>query len=50
MHGENLRKFTETRAAALRASHALILPLPKIQYGAARWRFWDFCFCLGDIK
>jgi hypothetical protein len=24
MHGENLRKFTETRAAAPRASHAVI--------------------------
>jgi hypothetical protein len=32
MHGENLRKFTETRATAPRASHALILPRPKIQY------------------
>jgi hypothetical protein len=32
MHGENLRKFTETRATAPRASYALILPRPKIQY------------------
>jgi hypothetical protein len=35
MHGENLLKFTETRAAAPRASHgashALILRRPKIQ-------------------
>ena len=32
MHGENLRKFTKTRATAPRASYALILPWPKIQY------------------
>jgi hypothetical protein len=32
MHEENLRKFTETRAAAPRASYALILSRPKIQY------------------
>ena len=32
MHGENLRKFTETRAAAPRASYALIFPRPKLQY------------------
>ena len=32
MQGENLQKFTETRAPAPRARHALILPRPKIQY------------------
>ena len=32
MQGENLRKFTETRARSPRARHALILPQPKIQY------------------
>ena len=30
--GENLRKFTETRARPPRARDALILPRPKIQY------------------
>jgi hypothetical protein len=33
MQGENLRKFTKTRARPSRAPHALILPRPKIQYG-----------------
>jgi hypothetical protein len=32
MHGENLRKFTETRAEAPRASYALISSRPKVQY------------------
>jgi hypothetical protein len=32
MQGENLRKFTETRARSPRARYALILPRPKIQY------------------
>jgi hypothetical protein len=32
MHGENLRKFTESRAVAPHAIHALILPQPRIQY------------------
>jgi hypothetical protein len=32
MHGENLRKFTETRAIAPRASHVLIMPRSRIQY------------------
>jgi hypothetical protein len=34
MQGENLRKFTETRARSPRVRHALILPRPKIQYGS----------------
>ena len=34
MQGENLRKFTETRALAPRARHAFILPRPKIQYAS----------------
>jgi hypothetical protein len=32
MHGENLRKFMETRARAPRARYELILPRPIIQY------------------
>ena len=36
MHGENLRKFTETRAAPPRAIHELILPRPSIQYTGER--------------
>jgi hypothetical protein len=32
MHGENLRKFTETRARAPRARYALIFSEPSIQY------------------
>ncbi len=32
MQGENLRKFTDTRARSPRARHALILPWPTIQY------------------
>jgi hypothetical protein len=36
MNEENLREFTETRAAAPRVSHALILPLPRIQYGRTK--------------
>ena len=32
MHGENLRKFTESRARALRARYALISQWPSIQY------------------
>jgi hypothetical protein len=32
MHGENLRKFTETRARPLRASYALISSWQSIQY------------------
>jgi hypothetical protein len=31
MHGENLRKFTETRAAAPRARHVLISLRPSAQ-------------------
>ena len=32
MHGENLRKFTETRAPAPRARYVLIFSYPSIQY------------------
>ena len=32
MHGENLRKFTETRAHSPRARHAVISSQPRIQY------------------
>jgi hypothetical protein len=32
MHGENSRKFTETRARSPRAPHALISSQPRIQY------------------
>ena len=32
MHGENLRKFTEIRAAGSRARHASISSQPKVQY------------------
>jgi hypothetical protein len=32
MHEFFLRKFTKSRAQALRGSHALILPRPRIQY------------------
>ena len=45
MHGENLRKFTETRARPPRGRDALIFPQPKIQYsnslaGANRRYSW----------
>jgi hypothetical protein len=32
MHGENLRKFTETHARAPRARHAVISFHPEVQY------------------
>jgi hypothetical protein len=32
MHGENLRKFTETRAAEPRARRAVISCHPEVQY------------------
>jgi hypothetical protein len=36
MHEFFSRKFTKSRAGALRGNDALILPLPKIQYVARR--------------
>jgi hypothetical protein len=35
MNGENLRKFTETRALAPLARHAAILCCPEVQYAYA---------------